>query len=73
MKVYKIHQAKNQLSKLIRQALAGEDVVIANRNKPLVRLQIVDRSRESLLGDMKGRIQISEDFDSPVPAFKKYE
>lgn len=30
--------AKNQLSKLIDSALAGEDVVIARRGKPAVRL-----------------------------------
>jgi prevent-host-death family protein len=32
-----IHQAKTHLSKLIRKALAGEEVVIAKRDKPVVR------------------------------------
>jgi prevent-host-death family protein len=36
-----VHQAKTHLSKLIRQALAGEEVIIANRDKPLVRLQAI--------------------------------
>lgn len=31
-------EAKNQLSRLIDSALAGEDVVIARRGKPAVRL-----------------------------------
>lgn len=31
-------EAKNQLSRLIESALAGEDVVIARRGKPAVRL-----------------------------------
>lgn len=31
-------EAKNQLSKLVQAALAGEDVVIANRGVPVVRL-----------------------------------
>lgn len=33
-----ILEARNQLSKLIQSALDGEDVVIANRGNPVVRL-----------------------------------
>ena len=33
-----IHQAKTQLSKLIAAVEAGEEVVIARRDKPVVRL-----------------------------------
>ena len=33
-----ILEAKNQLSKLVQAALAGEDVVIANKGVPVVRL-----------------------------------
>ena len=33
-----ILEAKNQLSRLIKRALAGEEVVIANRGEPVVRL-----------------------------------
>jgi antitoxin (DNA-binding transcriptional repressor) of toxin-antitoxin stability system len=33
-----IHAAKTQLSRLIEAALAGEDVVIARGDKPVVRL-----------------------------------
>lgn len=39
-----IHQAKTHLSKLIRKALAGEEVIIANRDKPLVRLEALSAS-----------------------------
>ena len=31
-------EAKNQLSKLVQAALAGEDAVIANKGVPVVRL-----------------------------------
>jgi prevent-host-death family protein len=37
-----IHEAKTHLSKLIRKALDGEEVIIANRDKPLVRLQAIE-------------------------------
>ena len=33
-----ILEAKNQLSRLIKRAQAGEEVVIANRGEPVVRL-----------------------------------
>lgn len=35
-------EAKSQLSKLVQAALAGEDVVIANKGVPVVRLVKVD-------------------------------
>jgi prevent-host-death family protein len=38
MKQVNILEAKNQLSKLIKAAQAGEEVIIANRGKPVVRL-----------------------------------
>lgn len=35
---YNVLEARNQLSKLIDAAIAGEEVVIAKRGKPVVRL-----------------------------------
>lgn len=46
MTTVSIHAAKTQLSRLIQQALAGEEVVIARRDKPLVRLQVLAEARE---------------------------
>jgi prevent-host-death family protein len=42
-----IHQAKTHLSKLIRKALDGEEVIIAKRDKPLVRLEAVRPKKPS--------------------------
>jgi prevent-host-death family protein len=36
-------EAKNQLSRLVKDALAGEDVVIASNGEPMVRLVPVAR------------------------------
>ena len=36
-----IHEAKTQLSKLIQMVLAGEEVIIAKRDKPLVKLVMI--------------------------------
>ena len=46
-----ILEAKNRLSQLIKAALAGEEVVIANRGKPVVRLvPATEASEEPPLG-----------------------
>ncbi len=37
-----IFEAKNRLSQLIKAALAGEEVVIANRGQPIARLVPID-------------------------------
>jgi prevent-host-death family protein len=44
-------QAKNQLSKLIRAAQAGEDVVIANRGEPVARLVPATAAQKTATGD----------------------
>lgn len=41
-----ILEAKNRLSHIIQSALAGEDVVIANRGNPVVRLVPVGQDSE---------------------------
>lgn len=40
-----IVDAKNRLSQIIQSALSGEEVVIANRGSPVVRLVPVDQER----------------------------
>ncbi len=48
-----IHQAKTHLSKLIGKALDGEEVIIANRDKPLVRLEpLVGARRTRRIGGL---------------------
>jgi prevent-host-death family protein len=58
--------AKNQLSKLVKAALDGEDVVIANHGKPMVRLvKLTDQPKTRGYGAWKGLLQMAEDWDSP--------
>ncbi len=65
-----IHDAKTHLSRLIQRALDGENIVIAKAGRPLVRLVPVltdsfDKRRS--LGFLKDEIQVSPDFDAPLP------
>lgn len=68
-----IAEAKAQLSKLIDAALEGEDVVIARRNKPVVKLTAVRvRPKRPRFGMFAGRIRMSVDFDEPLRDFAEY-
>lgn len=63
-----IHDAKTNFSKLINQALKGDDIIIARDGKPLVRLVAFTESlNERHGGQLKGLMKISEDFDQPLP------
>jgi prevent-host-death family protein len=58
-------EAKNQLSKLVQAALAGEDVVIANKGVPVVRLVKVDAQGVARKpGSWSGLPKAKADWDS---------
>ena len=71
MKKFSIHKAKTELSKLLQLALAGEEVVIANREEPIARLEIIKPKRRKL-GTFAGQGWISDDFDAPLDEFEEY-
>ena len=63
-----IHDAKTHFSRIINQVLQGDDIVIARDGKPLIRL--IPYSEEANVrrgGQLKGLIEISDDFDAPLP------
>jgi prevent-host-death family protein len=63
-----VHVAKTHLSRLLDQALAGEEVIISRSGKPLVRLTPVDSApTRRTLGTAKGQFVVPDDFDAPLP------
>jgi len=73
MKIVNIHEAKTHLSRLIQEAVNGEDIVIARGNEPLVRLVLVESARsQRTLGWAKGQVTIAADFDAPLDDFGEY-
>ena len=59
-------EAKNQLSKLVKAALAGEEVIIANHGTPVVRLvKLADKPKTRGYGAWKGLVEMADDWDSP--------
>ena len=45
MRTVDIHEAKTHLSRLVEDAAAGEEIVIAKAGKPMVKLVPVERGR----------------------------
>jgi prevent-host-death family protein len=73
MEQFNVAEAKARFSQLIQRALAGEDVVIAKDNKPLVRLVPVRRAtRRRQPGSAKGQVWMSRDFGAPLGDLAEY-
>ena len=73
MHLVNIHEAKTNLSKLIKKVVNGEEVIIAKGNKPIVKLVQYDiKKPKRKVGSAKGKVKISADFDSPLEDFKDY-
>jgi len=60
-----IYEAKTHLSRLIEQALKGEEVVIARNGKPLVRLTPIE-PKQPILGGARGSVKMTEGWDAPL-------
>ena len=74
MKQVTIHEAKTHLSRLIRAALNGEEIIIAKGNKPLVRLDVLPEARlERHIGGQPDLVmRMDEDFNAPLNDFSDY-
>jgi prevent-host-death family protein len=63
-----IYEAKSKFSKLISQAIAGEEVIIAKSGKPVAKLvPYENQTHDRKSGSAKGKIIIADDFDAPLP------
>jgi len=68
MATVNIYDAKTQLSRLVDQAAAGKDVIIARGGKPVARLTSLGTPKRSLrFGLLRGKVKVAKDFDSPLP------
>ena len=68
MRQVNLHEAKTHLSRLVEDAAAGEEIIIAKAGKPIAKLTpITAPSGQRQLGSMRGKIWIAPDFDDPLP------
>lgn len=66
-KIVDVHDTETSLSELVSLALKGNDVIIAENEKPLVRLIPISESKQLRTpGLNRGEIWTSEDFDEPL-------
>ncbi|HEY5426182.1 MAG TPA: type II toxin-antitoxin system prevent-host-death family antitoxin [Candidatus Tumulicola sp.] len=66
-KIVNLYDAKNSLSKLVADALSGEEVIIAKNGRPLVKLAPVEAVEPRRLGSARGTFDVPDDFDAPLP------
>jgi prevent-host-death family protein len=63
-----IYEAKAHLSRLIKKACRGEEIIIARGTEPLVRLvPIFSRKGKRKLGLLKGKLTVRPEFFEPLP------
>ena len=62
-----VHEAKTHLSKLLRRIEAGEHVVIKRGTKIVARLVPATEPARRDFGLDRGRFDLPEDFDAPLP------
>lgn len=67
MTTVNVHEAKTQLSRLLVQVEAGEEVVIARNGKPVARLVACEQQGKREFGLLKGRIKLDDSFFDPLP------
>lgn len=64
-----VHDAKTNLSRLLRRVARGEEVIIARAGKPVARLSpLASASPTPTLGTDVGRFVVPEDFNAPLPS-----
>jgi len=68
MSTVTVHHAKTNLSRLIRKAAKGEEVIIARGKKPVAKLvPIGEAGGKRRPGSLKGKLRVGRDFFKPLP------
>jgi prevent-host-death family protein len=62
-----IYEAKTRLSALVEEAAAGAEIIIAKNGRPRAKLVPIRDAVRRKPGRAKGKIQVADDFDAPLP------
>lgn len=62
-----VHEAKTNLSKLLRRVAAGEEIIIMRSGQPIAKLMPLTAVPERALGVDAAVYTVPEDFDAPLP------
>jgi prevent-host-death family protein len=63
-----VHEAKTNLSDLLRRVATGEEVTITRNGEPVAKLVPVPRRGPRTFGRDRGLFDVPDDFDAPLPA-----
>jgi prevent-host-death family protein len=67
MKYHTVHEAKTNLSQLIKKACDGEEVIIARGKKPVVKLiPVGTQMKKRIPGGFEGKISWTPDAFDPL-------
>ena len=67
-KTVDIRDAQSQLPELLSLALKGDEVIIAEGDRPVARLVPIKQTGQPRVPDLhRGEIWMSDDFDEPLP------
>ena len=73
MTVVNMHEAKTNLSKLVKRAAAGEEIILAKAGEPVAKIVPYAPSKERRQpGALKGQIKILPGFDEIPEEFEEY-
>ena len=80
MNCFELGQAQQRFPELVERARRGEDVIITERNQPVVKFVAVEQitttsaipTKRRRPGSAKGLVHTSDDFDEPLEDFREY-
>jgi prevent-host-death family protein len=68
MPTFTVHDAKTNLSKLIERAELGEEIIIARRDVPAVKLvPVAGGKAKRRFGAYRGQATLTDEFFEPLP------
>ena len=67
MPIVNVHDAKTNLSRLLAQVEAGEEVIIGRRGRPVARLVLYEARGKRQPDVLKGKLVIPDSFFDPLP------
>ncbi|MCY3867985.1 MAG: type II toxin-antitoxin system prevent-host-death family antitoxin [Gemmatimonadetes bacterium] len=80
MNCFELDQAQQLFPELVERARRGENIIITERNQPVVKFVAVEQitttpavpTKRRRPGSAKGLVHISDDFDEPLEDFREY-
>jgi prevent-host-death family protein len=65
---YDVQEARSHLSQLLKDVASGTDIIIVKAGKPMALVSRIDASKPKInFGILKGKANVSEDFNAPLP------